>query len=147
MAATSYARPHVLVLDEVTRALGSKLSGNSSQLRVNRQFDRVQDLSLTPLCIGFHSADEQPGPRGRRRPCGCCRVFRGRGRCRQPRESGGVVGFFKSPIIMHHLSIQDQYFVGRVAKEVWVVEDGAVTRVDSFLSYKKKVLRGLRAAR
>ena len=29
----------------------------------------------------------------------------------------------------------DQFFVGRVAKEVWVVNDGAVKRVASFEKY------------
>jgi ATP-binding cassette subfamily F protein 3 len=33
----------------------------------------------------------------------------------------------------------DQYFVGRVAKEVWVVEGGAVNRVESFASYTKGI--------
>ena len=49
---------------------------------------------------------------------------------------GGVV------VVSH-----DQYFVGRVAKEVWVVEDGGVKRAESFMAYKKQVLRNLRAAR
>ena len=32
-----------------------------------------------------------------------------------------------------------QYFVSRVANEVWVVADGAVTRIESFEAYTKKI--------
>ena len=31
----------------------------------------------------------------------------------------------------------DQYFVSRVAREVWVVDKGAVRRVESFEKYRK----------
>ncbi|KAG1659967.1 hypothetical protein FOA52_010600 [Chlamydomonas sp. UWO 241] len=86
LAATSFARPHVLVLDEPTN---------------NLDLEAVQ--ALADAVESFE---------------------------------GGVV------VVSH-----DQYFVGRVAKEVWVVENGAVKRAESFLAYKKQVLRGLRAAR
>ena len=39
----------------------------------------------------------------------------------------------------------DQYFVGIVAKEVWVVEDGAVTRAESFAAYTKAITDRLKA--
>ena len=38
----------------------------------------------------------------------------------------------------------DQYFVGRVAKEVWVVEKGAVTRAPSFDKYRAQALAKLK---
>ena len=38
----------------------------------------------------------------------------------------------------------DQYFVGRVAKEVWVVENEKVTQAESFDAYRKKVLSKLK---
>lgn len=37
----------------------------------------------------------------------------------------------------------DHYFVSRVAREVWVVGDGQVKKVDSFQAYKKKVLASM----
>ena len=81
----SYARPHVLVMDEPTN---------------NLDLEAVAAL-----------AD-------------CVEAF-----------DGGVL------LVSH-----DQYFVGRVAKEVWVVDGGAVTRVESFAAYtkgiKKRIKRG-----
>ena len=41
----------------------------------------------------------------------------------------------------------DQYFVGRVAKEVWVVEGGSVERVESFKAYTKSIKTRLKAQR
>jgi len=40
-------------------------------------------------------------------------------------------------IIVSH----DQYFVGRVAKEVWVVDKGRIIREDSFAGYIKKKMK------
>lgn len=74
LAAVSYARPHVLVLDEPTN---------------NLDLEAVAAL-----------AD-------------CVEAF-----------DGGVV------VVSH-----DQFFVGRVAKDVWVVDGGKVTRQESFASY------------
>ena len=37
----------------------------------------------------------------------------------------------------------DQYFVGRVAKEVWVVHGGAVKKVESFDKYRNAQLKKL----
>ena len=42
------------------------------------------------------------------------------------RFKGGVV------LVSH-----DQYFVGRVAKEVWVVEKGTAKRAESFDAYRQ----------
>jgi ATP-binding cassette subfamily F protein 3 len=77
----SYARPHVLVMDEPTN---------------NLDLEAVAAL-----------AD-------------CVKNF-----------NGGVL------IVSH-----DQYFVGRVAEEVWVVEKGAVTRAESFDSYTVRARPG-----
>lgn len=46
---------------------------------------------------------------------------------------GGVV------IVSH-----DQFFIERVAKEIYVVEEGVVRRVESFKDYKKSVLKKAR---
>ena len=46
---------------------------------------------------------------------------------------GGVV------IVSH-----DQFFIERVAKEIYVVEEGVVKRVESFKDYKKLVLKKAR---
>ena len=83
LAATSYSRPHVLVLDEPTNNL-----------------DLEACVALADSVEGFQ---------------------------------GGVV------IVSH-----DQFFIERVAKEIWVVEDGAVKRVESFKEYKKSVLKKAR---
>jgi len=82
MAAVSYARPHVLILDEPTN---------------NLDLEAVEAL-----------AD-------------CVDAFEG------------------AVVLVSH----DNYFVSRVAKEVWVVGDGAVKREESFASYKKKILAAL----
>ena len=74
MAAVSYGKPHVLILDEPTN---------------NLDLEAVEALAAT-----VESFD------------------------------GGVV------IVSH-----DQYFVSRVAKEVWHVGDGKVTRLESFEKY------------
>ena len=74
MAAVSYGKPHVLILDEPTN---------------NLDLEAVEALAAT-----VESFD------------------------------GGVV------IVSH-----DQYFVSRVAKEVWHVGDGRVTRLESFEKY------------
>jgi len=79
MAAVSFARPHVLILDEPTN---------------NLDLEAVAAL-----------AD-------------CVEAF-----------EGGVV------LVSH-----DNYFVSRVAKEVWVVADGAIKKVESFQAYKKRLL-------
>ena len=81
LSAVSYARPHVLVMDEPTN---------------NLDLEAVAAL-----------AD-------------CVKNF-----------NGGVL------IVSH-----DQYFVGRVAEEVWVVEKGAVTRAESFDSYTVRARPG-----
>ena len=47
--------------------------------------------------------------------------------------AGGVV------LVSH-----DQYFVSRVAKEVWVVEKGKVTRAESFDSYREAQMNKLK---
>ena len=49
------------------------------------------------------------------------------------RFEGGVV------LVSH-----DQYFVGRVAKEVWVVDGGAVVQAPSFEEYRKRQLAKLK---
>ena len=77
MAAVSFARPHVLILDEPTNNLDLE--------------------AVTAL------AD-------------CIEKFEG------------------AVLIVSH----DQYFVSRVAKEVWVVENNQVTRLPSFDDYIKK---------
>jgi ATP-binding cassette subfamily F protein 3 len=83
LAAVSYARPHVLVLDEPTN---------------NLDLEAVAAL-----------AD-------------CVEAF-----------DGGVV------VVSH-----DQYFVGRVAKEVWVVDGGKVTKMESFASYTKGIKKHIK---
>ena len=50
------------------------------------------------------------------------------------RFDGGVV------LVSH-----DQFFVGEVANEVWVVGDGKVAKAESFESYRKKQLAKVRA--
>ena len=85
LSAVSYARPHVLVMDEPTN---------------NLDLEAVAALAE------------------------CVESF-----------NGGVV------IVSH-----DQYFVGRVAREVWVVENRAVTRMESFAKYLD-AKRGKLAAR
>eukprot|EP00729_Bicosta_minor_P013745 gene13745-25752_t len=80
MAAVSYRRPHVLILDEPTN---------------NLDLEAVAAL-----------AD-------------CVESFKG------------------AVIIVSH----DQYFVGRVAKEVWVVDKGRIIREDSFAGYIKKKMK------
>jgi ATP-binding cassette subfamily F protein 3 len=54
-----------------------------------------------------------------------------------------VESFEGGVVVVSH----DQYFVGRVAKEVWVVEDGRVIRAESFMAYKKQVLKKMRVRR
>jgi len=49
------------------------------------------------------------------------------------RFEGGVV------LVSH-----DQYFVGRVAEEVWVVEKGKVTKAESFAKYRAQALAKLK---
>jgi hypothetical protein len=39
---------------------------------------------------------------------------------------------------------QAQYFVTRVAQEVWVVDGGAVTRVESFAAYTKAIKKKIK---
>ena len=46
--------------------------------------------------------------------------------------AGGVV------LVSH-----DQYFVSRVAKEVWVVEKNTVSKADSFEAYRAEKLRAV----
>ena len=50
-----------------------------------------------------------------------------------PTVPGGVV------LVSH-----DQYFVSRVAKEVWVVEKGKVTLAESFDSYREAQMNKLK---
>ena len=83
LAAVSYTKPHVLVLDEPTN---------------NLDLESVVAL-----------AD-------------CIEKF-----------EGGVV------LVSH-----DQYFVSRVAREVWVVEKGAVTRAESFEKYRNQAMAKLK---
>lgn len=52
-----------------------------------------------------------------------------------------VESFEGGVVVVSH----DQYFVSRVAKEVWVVGDGGVNRAESFMAYKKQVMRSMRA--
>ena len=85
LSAVSFARPHLLVMDEPTN---------------NLDLEAVAALAE------------------------CVESF-----------NGGVV------IVSH-----DQYFVGRVAREVWVVENRAVTRMESFAKYLD-AKRGKLAAR
>jgi ATP-binding cassette subfamily F protein 3 len=47
---------------------------------------------------------------------------------------------FKGGVV---LVSHDQYFVERVAKEVVVIENGAVKRLESFASYKKSIAKKL----
>ena len=83
LSAVSYARPHVLVMDEPTN---------------NLDLEAIAAL-----------AD-------------CVQAF-----------NGGVL------LVSH-----DQYFVSRVAKEVWVVDGGAVTRVESFAAYTKAIKKKIK---
>jgi len=83
LAAVSYTKPHILVLDEPTN---------------NLDLESVVAL-----------AD-------------CIEKF-----------DGGVV------LVSH-----DQYFVSRVAKEVWVVEKGGVTKAESFDKYRAQQLAKLK---
>eukprot|EP00930_Biecheleria_cincta_P019325 TRINITY_DN14776_c0_g1_i2.p1 TRINITY_DN14776_c0_g1~~TRINITY_DN14776_c0_g1_i2.p1 ORF type:complete len:729 (+),score=166.40 TRINITY_DN14776_c0_g1_i2:30-2216(+) len=83
MAATSFERPHLLVMDEPTNNL-----------------DLGSVEALTESVANF---------------------------------DGGVV------LVSH-----DQYFVSKVAEEVWVVGDGAVKKAKSFDDYRAKVLRGIK---
>ena len=50
-----------------------------------------------------------------------------------------VKSFDGAVIVVSH----DQYFVGEVANEAWVVNDGAVTQIESFLAYRKNQLAKL----
>eukprot|EP00798_Chlamydomonas_sp_ICE-L_P030624 gene30624-35635_t len=84
MAATSFSRPHILIMDEPTNNL-----------------DLEAVVALAEAVEKF---------------------------------DGGVV------VVSH-----DQYFVGKVAKEIWVVEAGRVRLAESFSSYKKQVLKKMRA--
>ena len=83
LAAVSYTKPHVLVLDEPTNNL-----------------DLESIVALADCLESFQ---------------------------------GGVV------LVSH-----DQYFVSRVAKEVWVVEGGAVKRADSFEAYRAAEMKKLK---
>jgi len=83
MAAVSFERPHILVMDEPTNNL---------------------DLGSIEALAESVKAFE-----------------------------GGVV------LVSH-----DQYFVSQVAKEIWVVAEGAVKRVESFEAYRASISRGLK---
>jgi len=83
MAATSFERPHLLVMDEPTNNL-----------------DLASVEALTESVRTF---------------------------------DGGVV------LVSH-----DQYFVSTVAKEVWVVGDGAVKKAKSFEDYRAKILKHIK---
>jgi len=83
LAAVSYTKPHVLVLDEPTNNLD------------------LESVVALADCI--------------------------------ERFEGGVV------LVSH-----DQYFVGRVAKEVWVVDGGAVSKAESFDKYRAQALAKLK---
>ena len=83
LAAVSYTRPHVLVLDEPTNNLD------------------LESVVALADCID--------------------------------KFEGGVV------LVSH-----DQYFVSRVASEVWVVEKGAVVRAESFEKYRAAELKKLK---
>merc|ERR1712087_648714 len=83
MAAVSFARPHVLVMDEPTNNL-----------------DLGSVEALTESVANF---------------------------------DGGVV------LVSH-----DQYFVSKVAKEVWIVANGAVKKAQSFDAYRAQVQKGIK---
>ena len=83
LAAVSYTKPHVLVLDEPTNNLD------------------LESVVALADCI--------------------------------ERFEGGVV------LVSH-----DQYFVGRVAKEVWVVDGGVVSKAESFDKYRAQALAKLK---
>jgi len=83
MAAVSWERPHVLIMDEPTNNL-----------------DLGSIEALTESVAKF---------------------------------DGGVV------LVSH-----DQYFVSKVAKEVWIVANGAVKRADSFDAYRASCLKGIK---
>jgi len=83
MAATSFERPHILVMDEPTN---------------NLDLGSIEALAESVK-----------------------------------RFEGGVV------LVSH-----DQYFVSQVAREVWVVADGAVKRVESFEAYRAGITKSLR---
>lgn len=53
-----------------------------------------------------------------------------------------VEAFKGAVIIVSH----DQYFVGRVAKEVWVVDKGKINREESFSTYIKKKAAAVKMA-
>ena len=53
-----------------------------------------------------------------------------------------VEAFKGAVIIVSH----DQYFVGRVAKEVWVVDKGKINREESFSKYIKKKAAAVKMA-
>ena len=82
LAAVSYAKPHVLVLDEPTNNLDLESVGALAE---------------------------------------------------------SVKSFDGAVIVVSH----DQYFVGEVANEAWVVNDGTVTQIESFLAYRQNQLATL----
>ena len=51
-----------------------------------------------------------------------------------------VEAFDGGVVVVSH----DQYFVGRVAKEVWVVDGGKVTKMESFASYTKGIKKHIK---
>ena len=51
-----------------------------------------------------------------------------------------VEAFDGGVVVVSH----DQFFVGRVAKDVWVVDDGKVTRQESFASYTKSIKKNIK---
>eukprot|EP00927_Polykrikos_kofoidii_P003866 TRINITY_DN11555_c0_g1_i1.p1 TRINITY_DN11555_c0_g1~~TRINITY_DN11555_c0_g1_i1.p1 ORF type:complete len:744 (-),score=152.43 TRINITY_DN11555_c0_g1_i1:231-2267(-) len=83
MAAVSFERPHILVMDEPTN---------------NLDLGSIEALSESVKAF-----------------------------------EGGVV------LVSH-----DQYFVSQVAKEVWIVADGAVRRAPSFEAYRAGILKGIK---
>jgi len=83
LAAVSYTKPHIIVLDEPTNNLD------------------LESVVALADCL--------------------------------ERFEGGVV------LVSH-----DQYFVGRVANEVWVVDHGKVTKAESFAKYKAQALSKLK---
>lgn len=52
-----------------------------------------------------------------------------------------VEAFDGGVVVVSH----DQFFVGRVAKDVWVVDGGKVTRQESFASYTKGIKKNIKA--
>ena len=164
MAAVSFVRPHLLVMDEPTNSefqtegeRGGVKKGERGRERERRRQHRgcgsaVLRLRLPPLthqCFRlallvcwsinlFVAFGQQPNPPSTHTPLIPLitkdldlESVAALAECVQNYE-GGVV------LVSH-----DQFFVSKVANEVWVVADGTVKQATSFDAYRKKQLAKL----